>query len=391
MTPTIELIYFNAGGGHRAAAAALEAVIHQSHKGWQVRRTNVMEVLDPTDRFRRLTGMAPEDYYNKRLATGFTAGLAQELKLFQGAIRLAHGTLVRSLEQHWLRSEPDVVVSLIPNLNRPLAASLAAALPGVPYLTVMTDLADHPPDFWVVPDQSQEVVCGTAHAFDQAIAQGCAPQRVHRVSGMILRPDFYAPPHADRPSALRALGLDPARPTGLVLFGGHGSGAMLTIAEQLPDVQLVLICGHNAALARKLRALPARSPRAVIGFTADVQHYMRLADFFIGKPGPGSISEAVHCGLPVVTVLNGWTMPQERFNPGWIADHGLGLVGSSYRKLGEPVRRLLAHLPDYAGRVRSMPPNRAVFEIVDLIAQRLDAVPTSGGAQARGTVALAEG
>lgn len=108
MRRAIELIYFNAGGGHRAAvAAALEAAIRQSGHDWEVRRTNVLEVLDPTGYFRRLTGMSPEDYYNKRLATGFTTGLAQELKLFQALIRLAHTTLVRVLEQHWLRGEPD--------------------------------------------------------------------------------------------------------------------------------------------------------------------------------------------------------------------------------------------------------------------------------------------
>lgn len=382
MTPIIELIYFNAGGGHRAAAHALEHAIRQIDRDWQVRLTNVMEVIDPAGYFRRVTGMAPEDYYNKRLATGFTVGLAQELKVFQAAIRVMHNTLVNVFEQHWLRGEPDVVVSLIPNLNRPLAASLAAALPSVPFLTVMTDLADYPPDFWMVPDQLQHLVCGTERAMQQAAEAGCDPARVHRASGMILRPAFYAEDAFDRDAERRALGLDPARPTGLVLFGGHGSRAMLAIAQDLEDEQLILMCGHNAALARKLRAMPAAAPRAVVEFTPDVPHYMRLADFFIGKPGPGSISEAVHCGLPVVTVLNAWTMPQERFNPQWVVDHGLGIAHTSFARLRRPVAKLLSRLPDYTRRVRAMPPNRAVFEIVDVIERMLggasDALPPGG-------------
>ena len=73
---TIALIYFNAGGGHRAAAQALEQTM--ASRPWQVRLVNVMEVLDPQGRFRKLTGLEPEDLYNKRLATGFTLGLAQE-------------------------------------------------------------------------------------------------------------------------------------------------------------------------------------------------------------------------------------------------------------------------------------------------------------------------
>jgi UDP-N-acetylglucosamine:LPS N-acetylglucosamine transferase len=371
MTKKIELLYFNAGGGHRAAAGGLEAALRQAAPAHDIRLTNVIEVLDPGARFLRLTGMAPEDWYNKRLATGFTAGLRQELKLFQGLVRLGHGMLSRALEQHWLRSEPDIVVSLIPNLNRPLCASLAAVLPGVPYLTVMTDLADYPPDFWIVPDQRQHVVCGTDHAVRQAAALGCDPRYVHRASGMILRPDFYQPDTPDRDGERRALGLDPQRPTGLVLFGGHGSRAMVAIAESLADVQLIMMCGHNARLQRQLQALPSKAPRAVLGFTPDVPHYMRLADFFIGKPGPGSLSEAVHCGLPVVTVLNSWTLPQERFNPSWITELGLGISGSSFKRLREPVAQLLANLQDYSARVRAMPANRAVHEIVELIERML--------------------
>jgi len=38
----------------------------------------------------------------------------------------------------------------------------------------------------------------------------------------------------------------------------------------------------------------------VIGFAQNVEHYMALADFFIGKPGPGSISEALQFHLPVI-------------------------------------------------------------------------------------------
>ncbi|MES2483008.1 MAG: glycosyltransferase [Pseudomonadota bacterium] len=378
MTKTIELIYFNAGGGHRAAAMALDAVLRARGGGLEVRCTNVMEVLDPTGRFKRITGMAPEDYYNKRLATGFTLGLAQELKMFQSAIRFGQATLVRQLEQHWLRGEPDLVVSLIPNLNRPLCASLASALPGVPFLTVMTDLADYSPDFWIVPDQPQWLVCGTVRAQEQALALGCGPSRLHRVSGMILRPDFYDQPEAARDARMLALGLDPARPTGLVLFGGHGSRAMVKIAQALGDVQLILLCGHNVPLAAKLRALPSQAPRAVVGFTTEVQRYMRLADFFIGKPGPGSLSEAVHCGLPVVTVRNGWTLPQERYNTEWVTDHGLGVVGTSFNRLREPVEHLLAHLHDHRACVRAMPPNRAVFEVADMIERMVDPSELSG-------------
>ena len=59
------------------------------------------------------------------------------------------------------------------------------------------------------------------------------------------------------------------------------------------ELQLIFICGRNEKLARALRVGGSRLPRFVEGFTKDVNRYMHLADFFIGKPGPGSVSEAL--------------------------------------------------------------------------------------------------
>ncbi|MBL0943324.1 MAG: galactosyldiacylglycerol synthase [Hydrogenophaga sp.] len=386
----VDLVYFNAGGGHRASALALQAVLKEQARPWNVRLVNLFEVLDPQGRFRQLTGMAPEDWYNRRLARGWTLGMAQELKLLQALIRVSHPTLTRRLAAHWRSTRPDLVVSLIPNFNRAMCAALAQARPGVPYATVLTDLADHPPHFWIEPGQPQHVVCGTPRAVQQALAAGHPPGRVHATSGMILRPDFYRPPVADRAAARRALGLDPDRPTGLVLFGGHGSRAMLTLARQLPGVQLILICGHNAALARRLQALPAPAPRHVVGFTTEVPQLMDLADFFIGKPGPGSVSEAVQRGLPVIVVDNAWTMPQERYNPQWVLEHGLGLVARSHRGIGAAVAALLADLPAFRARVGARR-NRALYEVPQLLAGLLAGDPAGAEMGERARPAYSSG
>lgn len=370
--PRVELVYFNAGGGHRAAAQALQAVITQQQRPWQLQLTNLTEVLDAQGLFHRLTGLQPEDLYNKRLASGFTLGLKQELKLLQGGIRLLNGTLLQRLARHWLSSQPDLVVSLIPNFNRALCQSLQRSRPGVPYVTVLTDLADHPPNFWIEPDLPQHVVCGTAHAVQQALAAGCDPARVHRVSGMLLRPAFHAPPALDREAARRGAGLPLHEPVGLVMFGGHGSRAMLRVAERLADVPLVLICGRNAALAQALRAQRALAPRVVLEFTPDVARWMAMADFFIGKPGPGSISEALQMGLPVITTRNAWTMPQERYNTDWLQQQGVGVVHRSLKTVRAAVAETLAQLPALRARVRGIE-NRALFEVPELLAQWLPA------------------
>jgi UDP-N-acetylglucosamine:LPS N-acetylglucosamine transferase len=362
---TIDLVYFDAGGGHRASALALEAAIEARGLPHTVRRVNLREVLDPKDSFRRLVGVHPEQYYNARLARGWTLGLAQELKLLQGIVRWAHPALVRMLARHWAATRPDLVVSLIPNFNRALCRSLAAALPGTPYVTVMTDLADHPPRFWIEEGLDQHLICGSPRAVDQARFAGLSNERIHATSGMIIRPGFYDAAH-DRAEGRRRLGLDGLPPTGLVLFGGQGSKVMIDIARRLPETPLILACGHNRALADRLRRLPAAAPRIVIGFTPEIAPYMALADFFIGKPGPGSLSEAIQMHLPVVVVCNRWTLPQERYNAQWIRERRLGIVIPGFDHVAPAVAELTRDLDRYRSATLQVR-NRAVFELPDIL------------------------
>lgn len=149
MNKNIDLIYFNAGGGHRASARALEAVLKNSHPHWNVRLVNLFEVLDSRQVYKRVTGVAPEEFYNRQLAKGWTMAMTPELRILQAFIRLTHQVMVKRLQEHWIETEPDMVVSLVPNFNRAMYESLVSSLPGVPYVTILTDLADNAPHFWI--------------------------------------------------------------------------------------------------------------------------------------------------------------------------------------------------------------------------------------------------
>jgi UDP-N-acetylglucosamine:LPS N-acetylglucosamine transferase len=376
---TIDLVYINAGGGHRSAANALERVIREQGRDWQVRLVNLFEVLDPQDVFRRTTGVKPEDYYNVRLARGWTLGLAQELRILQMLIRLTHQSLISQLRRHWAKSQPDLAVSLVPNFNRAMYQALSLACPATPYVTIMTDFADYPPHFWIEPHQAQHWICGTPRAVAQARAAGCDEAHIHETSGMIINPDFYSELILDRRTQMQNIGLDPDRPTGLVMFGGHGSRVMRSIAKRLDDTQLILVCGHNSILAAQLRAraLTASAPRVVLGFTSQMRHFMRLSDFFVGKPGPGSISEAVHMHLPVIVVRNAWTMPQERYNTEWVEENEVGVVLESFRAIRQGVAQVTDRLDTYRAGLQRLH-NRAVFEIPDIL-ERILGMPVRVG------------
>jgi UDP-N-acetylglucosamine:LPS N-acetylglucosamine transferase len=179
---------------------------------------------------------------------------------------------------------------------------------------------------------------------------------------MIIRPDFYRPLNIDRRAERRKLQLDPDRPTGIVMFGGHGSKVMRRIVKRLDDAQLILVCGHNSALADELRTMKARAPRVVIGFSSQIRYFMGLSDFFIGKPGPGSISEAIQQHLPVIVVRNAWTMLQERYNAHWVEEHNAGIVLDSFKDICSGASAITNRLDEYRASVARIQ-NRAIFEI----------------------------
>jgi UDP-N-acetylglucosamine:LPS N-acetylglucosamine transferase len=104
----------------------------------------------------------------------------------------------------------------------------------------------------------------------------------------------------------------------------------------------------------------------VYGFTSEINLLMQLSDYFIGKPGPGSLSESIHMGLPVITFKNASTMPQERFNTSWVTDHQYGLVISTMRDLPGAVDKMIAELPTFKAQVSTVK-NRAVFEVVEAL------------------------
>jgi len=350
---------------------ALQQVIAQQGRPWEIRMVNLQEQLDNLDIFRRITGIRLQDYYNLLLKKGWTIGSGELLKGLHVLIRLFQPALVRMLTDFWRAGQPDMVVSLIPNFNRALKLSLEAALPGTPLVTILTDIADYPPRFWI-ERQQQYLICGSDRAVAQARELGHADRFILRASGMILNPRFYAPIEADRSAERQRLGLNPEWPTGLVLFGGEGSAAMLEIARRLEraaqPLQLILICGRNQKLAAALRAMQSRMPMFVEGFTREVPYYMHLSDFFIGKPGPGSISEAIAMKLPVIVERNAWNLPQERYNCEWVREQDVGLVLRNFRGIDAAVKELLE--PATYARMRakaSAQSNRAVFEIPDML------------------------
>jgi UDP-N-acetylglucosamine:LPS N-acetylglucosamine transferase len=90
----------------------------------------------------------------------------------------------------------------------------------------------------------------------------------------------------------------------------------------------------------------------------NVDSYMSISDFFIGKPGPGSVSEALHFNLPVIVERNGKTLPQERYNTDWIRENEVGIVLKNFGEIESALCDLLSN-----GRLERFQVNAAATKI----------------------------
>ncbi|MDQ1409207.1 MAG: hypothetical protein QOJ41_942 [Acidobacteriaceae bacterium] len=368
----IHIVFHDAGGGHRNAAISLKSIIEQQDRPWQVELVQFQELTDRLDVLRRLTGIRIQEQYNTLLRNGWTLAATSLLRVLQMIIRILHRPAVRLLTKYWREHPADLLVSVIPHFNRQLHESWNAACPGKPFATLITDLADFPPRFWIEPIPDQYIIAGTEKAAEQARTMAHDEQHIFKTSGMIVRPEFYAREHCDVLELRKQMGLREDLPTAIVLFGGYGSGAMHQIARRLGranvPVQLILICGRNEKLAARFRAESWKFPVHIVGFTKEVHRLMCAADFMIGKPGPGSIAEAMVRQLPVLIECNAWTLPQERYNAEWVKEKEVGIVLDNFRSVAEGVRKIVepTTLARLKNNVKALN-NRALFEIPEIL------------------------
>jgi UDP-N-acetylglucosamine:LPS N-acetylglucosamine transferase len=265
----------------------------------------------------------------------------------------------------------------MPNFNAVIRDAVRETHPGVPVLVLLTDFADFPPRFWMVPGLDR-VIVGSERAEGQARELGLPAARVSRASGMVLHPRFHPRPDAEAREAFRrGLGIGPRARVVLLLFGGKGapeidplSGALL---ESLPGWHVLAICGDNPPLHDRVsrRAASSGGRLHALGFTHEVAAALSASDLLVTKPGPGSLAEAFHMRVPVIVARNASTVPQERYNTRFVEERGLGIVVRHWRQIPLAAAALAAD-PDRMAAIRrsleALPENRAVYEALTLIA-----------------------
>jgi processive 1,2-diacylglycerol beta-glucosyltransferase len=207
-----------------------------------------------------------------------------------------------------------------------------------PLVAVVTDHAVH--SYWVNPQVNLYLVANDSSA-DTLASRGVPRSRI-RVTGIPIDPQFKEKTAA--PAARKKLGLDPLRPTVLVMGGSHGMGPMAEIAAGLLALknppQVAVVAGDNRDLHAELSALKPRKGLTVFGATRQIALLMDAADLLVSKPGGISSSEALAKGLPMIFMK---PLPgQEERNARILVRHGAAVQKKNLPELKEAVRDLLS-------------------------------------------------
>jgi 1,2-diacylglycerol 3-beta-galactosyltransferase len=127
--------------------------------------------------------------------------------------------------------------------------------------------------------------------------------------------------------------------------GGEGMGPLektaQAIAEEHLPLALVVIAGRNRKLKARLESVHWPMPVFIYGFVHEMPDFMRAADILLTKAGPGTVTEAINAGLPMV--LYSRLPGQEDGNVVYVVSEGAGVWAPRPREIVRVLKDWLDH------------------------------------------------
>ncbi|MBI4244324.1 MAG: glycosyltransferase [Planctomycetes bacterium] len=162
------------------------------------------------------------------------------------------------------------------------------------------------------------------------------------ITGLPVHPKFTKA--IDKYDIYKKLGLKPELPAVLLMAGGFGGSFMKKAVQKILSIdkefQLIIVCGKNESLEKKIKKICGNDQRAIIhGFVDNVQELMTVSRFTITKSGGLSMTEAMVCGSPLLIFKP--TPGQEVENCIYALESGFAMYASLTDTLDFKVKMLL--------------------------------------------------
>lgn len=368
--PEILFLFSDTGGGHRSAAEAIiEALETHYPDRCEINLVDVFKEYFPTP-----LDALPEAYpYMAKVPEAWEIGF----RLLDGqrrgrALNAAFWPYIRSQVKQLVEEQPaDLIVSVHPLLIAPVLKALDNDRPY--FITVVTDLVTGPA-LWYHRDVDLTIV-PTVEARRRALECGVVQERV-QVVGLPVAERFCRP-SGDAIDFRQQLGWPTDRPVVLLVGGAEGMGPLYQTARAIArlqmDFSLAVVTGRNRSLQRRLEAVNWEVPTTIHGFERRMPELMQAATLLVTKAGPGTITEAINAGLPMV--LYSRIPGQEDGNVDYVVGKGIGTWAPSPQGTAAAVRRWLeqpAQLEGAKETALEMARPKAAVEIAEILVANLD-------------------
>lgn len=328
MYKNICIFYANAGGGHLSVAKALKEFL-ESNRPWKVTLVDAYAEFDYIDLFKIIFRKSHVQLYNESIGKDLSL-LVRLFSFFILKLNLSivKHTIINKVSAFLEQTQPDLVISVMPWVDTFIDESISLNSKKISFVTIPTDFDEFTNKMWFSSER-QFLICGTDKLIEQAKGKKHPQHALFAVPGMIVAKHFYDTRKINKKIMRENLQLDPNIPTGLVLYGKNASKKMLAIAEHLSitktPLQFIFVCG-NAELAKTIENIPSPYLKKVFAYTDKIYDLMQASDFFIGKPGSISVSEALVMRLPVILEYNNYTFFQEQYIAKWVKEKKVGLL-----------------------------------------------------------------
>jgi len=381
-TARVLILMSNTGGGHRASAEALRAGFEQ-----QFGDRFHITILDPLiDNAQWPLNQLDHIYFYMANHAPWAWGLlwrTTHLPLISMPSYAASMLSLRKPMRDLLAEHaPDLVICVHPLVQQVFSRVFRTMAAPPPCVTVVTDPVT-PHVLWFRSDV-QLCFVATRTAYEYGRRAGLRPAQL-RNFGLPIRPGFgrQRPPATELRQTLE---MDPTLPAVLIMGGGDGVGPVDRIAQRVAHVlhtegkplgQIVIVCGRNRQLKRRLEARHWPIPVRICGFVENMPDWMAACDCIITKAGPGTIAEAQAMGLPII--ISSYIPGQEAGNVLHVVEHG----GGEYSEDPDAIARIVHHwfaedpdaLQQAAQRSAELGRPQATRRIVQEIVHLLDETP----------------
>ena len=383
-----------AGGGHVAAAAALEEAWRALRPDDAVERVDLIKYFSPlhkkvyADGYVKLVERAPELW-------GMLFGKTDNPKVARrlGKLRRAFpSSSRRKFTSHLEQFRPDAVLCthFAPLETLGLLKSSEGGVTQGPVsfrkfgtritrpsenwkqpfvVSIVTDFEAHA--LWM--DACVDLYCVAAEETKARLVARGATAEDAIATGIPIAAKFSSNP--DARAVRKTLGLRDDQPVLLVLSGGFGMGPVAEILAELDKVpqpfQTIVVTGRNEELRRKLASQTRRHPTHVLGFSTNMHELMVVADLIITKPGGLTTSEALALGKPLF-ILN--PIPgQEAANSDFLLERGAAAKANRVEDLPFRIEKLLGSkkLAEMAKAAKSLGRPQSAAAVCQEVLKRL--------------------